>query len=298
MKIAKLFIGTLLLAGACFAAKTAAPPPADGTAAEIRIPSEIVPPGGTLQVKYSFTNPEPILTGGMGVGSFLTNGVSLSSASGDAAGVGLYSNGQLIITAVSPLGDLGSSVDYPFLTVTMKVPESLAAGTKLPLTIDWAQLAAAGGPMSVTVKPGTLTVGSNFWIHGVTPGGGTWPAGTRVVIDGKGFLPSAQLRTVFKVSSYRVVNPEQIELVLKEQTTMDSQQIQVLNGGFSQTYYSYLRGVPVRQPARSFLRSVEPVFQLQTHALATTAPLNAQTDTQYTALAIQNPNPGDRKSVV
>jgi hypothetical protein len=81
-------------------------------------------------------------------------------------------------------------------------------------------------------------------------------------------------------------------MVLKEQTTLDAKLIQVVNGFFTQNYYSYLRGVLVSEPSRTLLRSVEPIFQLQTHALATSDPFASQGAGQYPAFALQNPNPG------
>src|SRR5207248_9728299 len=134
-------------------------------------------------------------------------------------------------------------------------------------------LVTSAGPQSVIVKPGALVVGGNFSIHGVTPGGGTYPAGTTIRIDGKGFLPDAQLFTpLMTVSSYNVVSSTEIDFTLAEQTTLDGQPVQVINGPFRQTYYSYLRGIALRAPARPLLLNTEPIFQQQTHALASAGP--------------------------
>ena len=273
--------------------KPSTPTPAVPGVAEVRILSERVPAGGTVQIKYGFTNPQPILSGGFGLEVGKLNGVSLWSAGGDTAGLGLVRNGSLYISAVSPLADLGLATDYPFLTVTMEVPGTLGSGSTVPLTFSPGSVVTAGGPLSILVKPGTLTVGGNFSIHGVTPGGGTYPAGTIIRIDGKGFLPNAQVKTPqMKISSYKVVSSTEIDFTLFEQTTLDAQLIQVLSGGFTQNFYSYLRGVPVREPTRTLLKSVDPIFQLQTHALARTGPFDAQNAGQYPAMALQNPNPG------
>src|SRR3954454_5336236 len=70
-----------------------------GTAlpAEIRIESEQIPAGGTVQLKFGLTEPKPILTGtkAFGMGSLRVLGISVSSTAGDAFGVGQISNGQL-----------------------------------------------------------------------------------------------------------------------------------------------------------------------------------------------------------
>lgn len=265
--------------------------PVPGTA-ELRISSELVPAGGTAQVKYSFTNPEPIMSGGIGMDDWGLFGISLWSPAGDAAGVGLTKAGKLFITTVSPLGDLGSVTDYPFLTVTRAVPSRLAPGTVIPLTAS-PSLFTALGQLTTTVKPGTLTVGGTFFINNVTPGGGTWAAGTTIRVLGSGFLPNASLRTPnMKFSSFKVVSSTEIDIVLKDTTVMDAHAIQVTSGGLTQTYYSYLRGVPVSEPSKTLLKNIDPIFQLQTHALATAGPFDGLSSDRYPAMALQNPNPG------
>jgi len=268
------------------------PAPAPNTA-EVRISNEITPAGGTTQVKFSLTNPQPILSGGTSFSGFAANGVSLWSPLGDTAGSAVFNNGQFQISAVSPQGDLGTATDYPILTVTMTLPPTLAVGSTFPLDLANFSFLSPTGTIAVTTKPGTLTVGGSFWIQNVLPGGGTYPAGTTVRVLGQGFLPNAQLKTPqIKFSSWRVVDSTEIDFVLKEQTTMDAQAIQVTSGNLTQTYYSYLRGVLLSQPSKVLLQNTDPIFQQQTHALAAITALDAPTATQYTALALQNPNPG------
>lgn len=275
--------------------KPVAPPPPAPNSAEIRVFSEVAPPGGTVQVKFGLTNPQPIMTGGTGMPAYSLDGVSLWSALGDSAGVGyLTKDGQLYISAISPQSDLGTVTDYPFLTVTMNVPTTLKTGTVVPLTLTTAPNFVNGlGTIATTVKPGTLTIGGGFSIHNVKPGGGTYAAGTTIRVEGSGFASNAVLKTpTFKVNSYRVVSSTEIEFTLKSQTTLDAQPIQVISGGLTQTYYSYLRGIPTQSPSRSQLKNTDPIFQLLTHSLAAAAPAPAQVPGQYTAYALQNPNPG------
>src|SRR5437667_1542835 len=84
--------------------------------AEVRIANEIAPAGGTTQIKFSLTNPQPIMSGGTGFDVFQVNGVSLASPGGDAAGAAYVHDGRAYIYAISPLGDLALATDYPFLT--------------------------------------------------------------------------------------------------------------------------------------------------------------------------------------
>jgi hypothetical protein len=113
-----------------------------------------------------------------------------------------------------------------------------------------------------------------------------------IKILGLGFLTNTHLQTSVKFSSI-TVNPQEIDLTLKEQTTMDSQSFQVVNpDGSSDTYFSYLRGTLIHQPSRAFLNSIEPAFPLKTGAIATLGPISSAAAGQYVALALQNSSAG------
>jgi hypothetical protein len=74
---------------------------------------------------------------------------------------------------------------------------------------------------------------------------------------------------------------------------MDSQDFTVSNpDGSSATYFSYLRGVPVRLSSNPLLLTGEYAFPLATHAIATIPATGARPATQWMAVALQNPNPG------
>jgi hypothetical protein len=269
--------------------------PTPANAAEVHIPSESVPPGGTLQVKFLLTEPRPVTSTGSSfyVGDFAIDGVSVWSSTGVAAGVAVVRNQYLYLQAVDPTGVLGMGTDYPFLTFTSNVPASALPGSHS--TLAWnsgASLIGPNGPFLLSSKPGTLTVGGSLNIRGVYPGGGTWPAGTVIRILGLGFSAQTRIQTPVKYSSIKIT-PQEIDLTLKEQTTLDSQSFQVVNpDGSSDTYYSYLRGAPIHPPSRSFLQTVEPAFPLKTGAVATIGPLPANAPSQYCALALQNPTGG------
>ena len=268
----------------------------DSTAAnsaEVLISKETAPAGGTVQIKFSTTSPQPIMSGATGFDGYSLDGVSLSSPLGDAAGIALQRGSAIQILPLSPSGDLGTG-DYPFLTVTMTLPQALAAGTVVPVDLSRdTALANAAGPVAVSTKPGSITVGGTFSINQVIPGGGTYPGGTVVRILGQGFQPNAGLHTVeVNFSSYKVVSPTEIDFVLKEQSNLDNTSVQVSSGGNTQTFYGYVRGQSLQPPSRTLLTSVDPAFQRVTHALAQAGPFAAQADGQYVALALQNPNPG------
>src|SRR5205085_7073645 len=98
----------------------------------------------------------------------------------------------------SPDSDFGSNLDYPFVTVTLTIPSTVPAGSTYPLSLSNALFVGPSGPFSFTdPKPGTLTVGGSISIRGLVPGGGTWPAGTVITVQGTGFKSTTKLAAKF-----------------------------------------------------------------------------------------------------
>lgn len=286
------FIGLKLLTAGIILAAHGGEPPTPAGSAEVRTLSETIPAGGTVQVKYLLTQPRPISTGGPRIrAAFSVNGISAFSPLGDTAGVALLQDGMLSINIVSPQSDYGTNVDYPFLTVAMTIPQSTPSGSTFPLGFVDASYKGPAGPLTLTdSKPGTLTIGGSLSIHGITPGGGRWPAGTVLKVQGTGFQPTTKISSKMKTSNAVYVNPSEMDLSLNEAVDLDNQPITATNAdGSKVTFYSYLRGVPIYEASRLFLRNVEPIFQSLTHASATVGPLGGLTTTRYAALAIQNP---------
>ena len=72
---------------------------------------------------------------------------------------------------------------------------------------------------------------------------------------------------------------------------MTGQKIQVVNPDGSQdTYFSYLRGTPLLQSKRPLLQVTVPIFSSITHSSATYAPIGALQASQFSGVAVQNPN--------
>jgi hypothetical protein len=261
-------------------------------AAEVRTLSERVPAGGTVQVKYLLTQPRPISSAGSRSAAygFSVDGVSITSPLGDAAGAAVMKDGYLYISVVSPNSDWGMNLDYPFLTVTMDIPASTPAGSVFPLTLSDSTAQSLNGPLTFAdSKPGTLTIGGSVSINGVFPGGGTQPGGTVIKVRGTGFQPGSKISAKMKIANPVYISPTEMQFTLQETTTMDTQPIQVNNPDGSQVvFYSYLRGSLVAVPSRALLQHTEPVFQSQTHALATLTVAG----NNFTALAVQNPTQG------
>jgi hypothetical protein len=266
-------------------------------AVEVRIPSERIPGGATVQMKYLFTQPRPIGSSGSRIAThgFSVNGVSIFSPQGDAAGAAVWQNDDLSVSIISPSGDFGTNVDYPFMTVAMTIPASIATGITYDLAMESANFVGPLGPLTLTdPKPGTLTVGGSVSIHNVTPGGGIWPSGTVVKVEGTGFTPATRISAKMRMSPSVYISPTEMQFTLQDSaTTMDMQAITATNSDGSQVvYYSYLRGILVQSPSRKLLTSTDPIFQAQRHALAAVTRPPALASGQFVALAIQNPSPG------
>ena len=264
-------------------------------AAEVLVSSAAIPSGGTVQVRFTLTEPRPISsTGGhVSLSNFSANGISLWSANGEACGAGVIKDGILYFSAIDPSGVLGTGADYPYLTLSLTVPQGLATGTKIPVSWDpGAWLTSPTGPLDLIVKPGTVTIGGSVYIDGVYPGGGMYPAGTLVRVLGAGFQPNTRIQTPVKYSSLSV-SPGEIDLYLKEQTTLDSQMFQLTNpDGSTATYFAYLKGSLTQQPSTELLQNAELAFPLATHAIASIGIAEALSPVQWQGLALQNPNPG------
>lgn len=264
--------------------------------AEVRSLNETVPAGGVVQVKYSLTTPRPISGGGprMDDWDFEVNGVGISSPLGTTAGVALSHNGTLAVEIVSPDSDYGTNLDYPFLTIAMTVPAITKPGTAFPLRMQDTLVSTPTGPVTLSnTKVGTLTVGGTVSIRGLVPGGGTWPAGTIVRVQGTGFVPGTRLTSKMKTTNPVYVSPTEMVFALTSTTTLDEQPVTASNpDGSTVTYYSYLRGVPVRAPSRALLLKADPIFQQRTRGAATLGPLPGLAPGQFTGLAIQNPSTG------
>ena len=263
--------------------------------AEVRTLSEKIPAGGTVQVKYLLTTPRPISGGGPKLydNGFAVNGVAITSPLGDSAGVALSNNGVLAVEIISPNSDYGTG-DYPFLTIALTIPPSTKTSSTFPLAFPDSVYQTPTGPVTLqNLNPGTLTVGGSVSIHGAIPGGGTWPAGTAIRVHGTGFVRGTKLITKMRTTTPVYVSPTEMVFTLTAGDTLDTQPITAQNpDGSTATFYSYLRGVPVSVPSRTMLQKADPIFQLQTHGIATVGPLPALGAGEFMALAVQNPSQG------
>jgi hypothetical protein len=181
------------------------------------------------------------------------------------------------------------------MTVALHVRPDAVPGSQTQFSLDPSSTWMLGllGPATLKpMTPATVTVGGTISITNVVPGGGVLPAGSAVSIQGMGFQPNTQIQlNAIKASSINVISSNEIQFTLAEATNMTGQKIQVVNPDSSQdTYFSYLRGVPLLQSARPLLENTVPVFSAVTHSKAVFGPLGTLQTSQFSGIAIQNPS--------
>lgn len=266
-----------------------------GQQVSLHIPDESVPPGGVAQMKFMVTEPTPITSGGPRFSSptgALVRGIHLFNPTGDVNGVAMVNGSQINVAYVTSNGTQGS--DYPIMTVAFQMPASATIGTQSQFSLDpsstWT-LGLLGIASMKPILPATITIGGSISITDVVPGGGLLPAGTIVHIQGIGFQTGTQVQlSGFAASSIGVVSPQEIRIVLAAPTDMTGMKIQVVNPDGSQdTYFSYLRGIPLGQSNRSLLSSAVPIFSSMTHSQATFASAGFSSTSQFSGVAVQNP---------
>ena len=263
----------------------------------VKVSDEIVPPGGMAQMKVLLTAPQPIPGGGMAFDALGVDGISLFSSTGDVYGVAVSTAGRFDVRFVSPHGTFGTSADYPLMTVTFGVGTNVVPGQTIPMSLipsgSWFRN-FLGLPIPVELKPGSITIGGSVSITNVVPGGGVIPAGTTVRIEGIGFTPKTKVRIKeLTLSTVVYVSPSAIDITLPGTTSLDGAQFQVTNpDGSSDTYYSYLRAIPLGQSGNPLFARTVPIFSSHT-AFSALLPLLVVPPVGSSfsvGLAVQNPS--------
>jgi hypothetical protein len=263
----------------------------------LHIPSEAAPPGGVVQMKLMVTAPTPISSGGPRFALDATFdavwGIELFNPAGDVNGAAVINGSQASVFYTTSSGAQGT--DYPIMTVALHVRPDAVPGSQTQFSLDPSSTWVLGllGPATLKpMTPATVTVGGTISITNVLPGGGVLPTGSVVGIHGMGFQPNTQIQlNAIKASSINVISSNEIQFTLAEATNMTGQKIQVVNPDGSQdTYFSYLRGVPLLQSARPLLQNTVPVFSTVTHSKAVFGPLGTLQTNQFSGIAIQNPS--------
>ncbi|MEZ5289614.1 MAG: IPT/TIG domain-containing protein [Vicinamibacterales bacterium] len=261
---------------------------------ELRIPDEVVSPGGVLQAKLEVTEPRPIQTGGGGMSfdgyaDFL--GLAVQSASGDAAAVGVMRGSTLRLRILSPTSGLGSLPDYPILATTLRVPQAPKATAVLDMSN--ATLTGPGGvALATLVKPGIVTVAPGAFIENVSPGSATVPAGGAIHITGSGF-DSANTKVKFKSAAVTIDSITSTVIVVRPDRAVNMHgeeiQVEIPATGQKLSYYAYQRTVPYYQSRHPLIGAVEPAFPRRVWTAARVS-FAAPTPNDAYGVTLQNEN--------
>jgi hypothetical protein len=258
------------------------------------------PPGGTMQLALTVTEPKPIATGSAAIlldtavlGPLM--GVALygpAGAQSDAAGTAVVRGSTLTVRTVSPSSAFGTSTAAPILAVTMGVRADALPGAQARLVLDPAAsfwIDPAGVPYLQQVRNGTFQVAGTVSINDVFPGAGLLPAGSTVVVRGMGFRPGAQTEIDgVPLASAAVVSSSEVQATIAVSADLYGRRVRVRNPDLSRAcYFAYLRAAWLGRSARTLLADTDPLFSPQTFtgAFFTASPGAGQ----FFALALQNP---------
>jgi uncharacterized protein (TIGR03437 family) len=224
------------------------------TALTVQISSEVAPSGGWAQIKVTLPNPQLITKGELVVkldpsvfGT--TEAVATFSAAGDAFGFANITGSQVDAQFTSPSGGIGRLPGLPVLTLTVPMLSMAAAGTISAITADASQSTwtdGSGNPYTVTVLPGSVTIGGSLSIQNLSPGGGLLPAGTVVKINGTGFTASTAVEIDgVAVQKTQFVSAQEIDVTLAGAAELTGKRVVV----GSEQYFSAMPSAPDRLPA-------------------------------------------------
>jgi uncharacterized protein (TIGR03437 family) len=270
---------------------------AANTPVSVAVSNETVPPGGTVQLKFSLSRPALIAQGELAVdldpalfGSVIT--AAAFSANGDAFGFAQITGLHVVVRFGAETGGVGQLPGIPIVVVTATVLATAVTGqtarvTATPTGLTWTD--AQVNTYSVSVIPGTVTIGGTLSVANVTPGGGILAGGTVIEIDGTGF-GSATTASIdgASVRSVQVSSPQKLLMTLGGPTELTGKRIRVVNPDASEVdVFPFVPGVPVSAPGEQ-LDGVLPILPLQKY---TSAVFGVGGSFNSRWMAIRNPNP-------
>jgi hypothetical protein len=274
----------------------------------LQISNETAPPGGWVQIKVSLTKPQLVATGQIAIdldpsvfGDIAA--VAAFSANGDAYGEAYVSGTHVDadfgcgISFVGPnpvviqgSGGLGQLRDLPVLVISVPILANAPAGKTASVTADVSEpnwYDPKGNPYTVSVTPGTVTVGGSLSVQNLAPGGGLLPEGAVVRINGTGFTRStiADIQGV-SLSTTQFITPQEIDVTLGAPTELTGKKVVMRNpDGARVAYFSFLQPSAVRLPP-------PPTYDLQFlfPAQSWSTPIVANYGLRGGVLALENPN--------
>ena len=205
--------------------------------ADVRVVSEMAPPGGLAVVQIELTEPEPIISGRFSF-SFPSGplrqirGVGLFSDQFDVIGAVRVRGSQVDVSFASFSARMGLSEQLPIFVVAMDVDPGAMPGESSQLILDPNQLQLinpAGQPYPIEIKPGEFTVGG-LSLNSVTPSRGTVQIGTTLIFRGVGFDPDAEVDIEgVSLNNMQVVSAAEIRAVAGQTFRIEGRRIRVRN---------------------------------------------------------------------
>jgi hypothetical protein len=280
-------------------------------ALSLKILNARAPPGGTLQLVLTLTEPKPVVTARAVLSTTTTTtittttsplatvkGIALFGPPGgvmDVAGAAVVRGTDIALRTTAPAGDFGTGIGAPILAVAFGVRPDALAGTTGLLSLDpgsslW--IDPAGEPYPQVVKNGRYVIAGTSSIDDVVSGFGLLPAGAVVTIRGVGFQPGALVEIDgVPVSAVAFVSPDELQATLGVAADLYGREVLVRNPDLSRaSYYGYLRATPLAASARPLLAATYPVFSQR---LASSALLRGAAPAgKFAAVALQNPGAG------
>ena len=285
----------------------------------LRVENATVPANGIFQYQLLLTDPKPMGGGSTGpsFGSaplLGVRGVAVNDISGHASGIAVVNGLNVAIKVTSPNFTLGTTIDYPVVTLTLPVSSTATAGSSFPIGLDAAQtsfLDSSGNPYTLEIAPpGTLTIGGTLAITDVEPGGGLLPDRTTVKILGAGFTADTNMAiegTTIFAQDTTLISANEIDVTICNGTVpatatscpntgaffqLDGERVRAIDQKTNTTiqYFSYLRTDDVPGASKnSLVASVHPMFASQVTFSGGTLPLpTVLNGTQFTGLSLQN----------
>ncbi len=268
-------------------------------AATIRVENERSPRGGRALVRLSMTEPRPIIVGEAMLQfdpSVLTSvaGAAALSDSQNVMGAGTFDmlTGSVQTRFTSTDQNFGMSAALPIVVVALNVSPNAPDTATSPLTVNPATMRLvdpASQPYVSEVKQGTFTVGG-VSIDEVVPPTGTAPAGSTIIVRGKGFQSGADvaIEGVTGVGATQFVSSSELRVPVQTTFAIEGKQFRVRNPDRTEDlFFSYTPSAA--QPAADpLLARTIPFFGRQTFARASvTFPTLLAAGAK--ALAFQNP---------
>jgi uncharacterized protein (TIGR03437 family) len=228
----------------------------------LTISSETAPPGGYAQLKVSLASPALVSNASVSMTLNPTifgpiSNVAAFSATGDQIGYAHVEGQQVTASFSSASAGLGQLPGLPIFVVTVPVLATASLGATSLVTVDPTQSPwqdQQGNAYTITVNPGTFTVGGSLSIQSVTPGGGLLPAGTVIRIDGTGFNPTATVTIDgVSVASTQFVSAQQMRVTLGGSTELTGKHVHVQTAtGPQSAYFCSLSSAPANVTSTVF----------------------------------------------